>query len=149
MVDIKLVDKLWVRIRNKEFSSRAIRDSDLPQSRPISWGFINKFTHINDMPWFSSQKMDQYFDLLYKTASFNYYKQYKSLQTVLHKERVTIKTTCCYVNSGIVFVVSNEARDPSIQIVAPWPYVVDFEMTFIIRSCPELISLHKGRRGDY
>uniref|UniRef100_A0A7C8ZXB0 Uncharacterized protein n=1 Tax=Opuntia streptacantha TaxID=393608 RepID=A0A7C8ZXB0_OPUST len=98
MVDIKFVDKLWVRIRNKEFSSRAIRDSNLPQSRPISWGFINKFTHINDMP-------------------------------------------CCYVNSGIVFVVSNEARDPSIQIVAPWPYVVDFEMTFIIRSCPELIPL--------
>ena len=51
------------------------------------------------------------------------------------------KRTWGYGEDSIVPILSNESRNPSIEIIVPTTYIINWEVAFLVCDCPELISL--------
>ena len=130
MIDIKFVNILWIRIRNIEFSSRAVWDAYFPKCWAISWWLKYKINQINITTCFCT------------CYSYKIYVHEQKKNDNLKSFRLEVKDrTCGYGNDNIVLIISNDTRNPCIKIIVAASNIIDEEVAICIWCGPKLVAL--------
>uniref|UniRef100_A0A7C9AI94 Uncharacterized protein n=1 Tax=Opuntia streptacantha TaxID=393608 RepID=A0A7C9AI94_OPUST len=91
-----------------------------------------------DILWISIRNIE----LRCSTIRDSYIPQSRSISWRLIHHITHMKiTSWFYDNCGTAFIISNEARDPRIQIIFAFSYTINGEASGFICFCPELITL--------